>query len=271
MKLPPLAEQRPLPAVREISRRDLRVVVLVLVAVLLVALAVGGESHLLGRLRTWLLGPMLLAVAVPALLAYLRSDKGPPAPEHLVPSVLGAIAVAGFAVLLPPGWRYAVIAFAFGACFLVAGQLDYFQLLDHQKPLHLLVQESILALGLASSYLVILANALPLPVRLAGIFATSGLAAYRSFRLFGRPMSARRALLFSLFVAQLVAFFGWAMSVYVYFTEGVFAVLLFLIWYVNRGIIRHTVEESVTRNALIEYGLFGVLIVYLFLTSFQPR
>lgn len=268
MKLPPLAEQPPLPAVREISRRDARF--LVFVAVLLVALAVGGESDLLGRSRTWLLGPVLLAVAVPALVAYL-SDKGLPALEHLVPSVLGAIAVVGFAALLPPGWRYAVIAVAFGACFLVSGQLDYFQLLDQQKPLHLLVQESVLALGLASAYLVILANAVPLPARLTGIFVTSGLAAYRSFRLFGRPMSTRRALLFSLFVAQLVAFFGWAMSVYVYFTEGVFAVLLFLIWYVNRGIIRHTAEESITRNALIEYGLFGVLIVYLFLTSYKPR
>lgn len=254
--------------VREISRWKLRF--LAFVAVLLVAMAVGGDSHLLGRSWTWLLGPALLAVSVPALLASL-SGNGLPALEHLVPSVLGATVVAGFAALLPLGWRYAVIALAFGACFLVAGRLDHLQLLGRQKPLHLLVQESILALGLASSYLVILANALPLPVRLAGIFATSGLAAYRSFRLVGRPMAARRALLFSLFVAQLVTFFGWAMSVYVYFTEGVFAVLLFLIWYVNRGIIRHTVEESVTRNALIEYGLFGVLIVYLFLTSFQPR
>jgi hypothetical protein len=253
---------------REISRRDLRF--LVFVAVLLVALAVGGNADVFGRWQTWLLGAALLVVAVPAVFGYL-SDKGPPSLEHLVPSVLGATAVSGFAALLPPWWQYCLIALAFGACYLLAGQLDYFQLLDQQKPIHLLVQESLLALGLASSYLVILASGVALPVRLVGIFGTSALAAYRSFRLFGRPMSTRRALLFSLLVAQLVTFFGWAMSVYVYFTEGVFAILLFLIWYVNRGIIRHTAEESLTRYAVIEYSVFVVLIVYLFSTSFQPR
>jgi hypothetical protein len=99
----------------------------------------------------------------------------------------------------------------------------------------------------------------------------SGLACYRSFRVLGTPMIPRRAVLFSIFVAQLVAFFSWAMSVYVYFPEGVSAVLLFLLWYVNRGIIRHTVEESLTRNVIIEYGLFILLIAYLFFTSYQPR
>src|SRR2546430_1798919 len=97
------------------------------------------------------------------------------------------------------------------------------------------------------------------------------LASYRSFRVLGTPMIPRRAILFSIFVAQLVAFFAWAMTVYAYFIEGVFTVMLFLLWYVNRGIIRHTVEESLSRNVIIEYGLFILLIAYLFFTSYQPR
>ena len=97
------------------------------------------------------------------------------------------------------------------------------------------------------------------------------LASYRSFRVFGNPMTPRRALLFSVFVAQLVTFFGWAMTVYLYFPEGVFTVMLFLLWYVNRGIIRHTVEESLSRNVLIEYGVFIALIAYLFFISYQTR
>jgi hypothetical protein len=68
-----------------------------------------------------------------------------------------------------------------------------------------------------------------------------------------------------------VSFFAWAMTALTYFTEGVFAVLLFLVWYVNRGIIRHTVEETLTRNVVIEYALFVLLIAYLFFTSFQPH
>jgi hypothetical protein len=97
------------------------------------------------------------------------------------------------------------------------------------------------------------------------------LASYRSFRVLGNPMSPRRAVLFSIFVAQLVTFFAWAMSVYLYFTEGVFTVMLFLLWYVNRGIIRHTVEESLNRNVILEYSVFILLIAYLFFTSYQPR
>src|SRR5262249_59042797 len=91
----------------------------------------------------------------------------------------------------------------------------------------------------------------PLPPLLASIFLISLLGSYRSFRVLGRPMTPRRAVLFSVFVAQLVTFFAWAMTVYLYFTEGVFTVMLFLLWYVNRGIIRHTVEESISRNVLI--------------------
>jgi len=84
-------------------------------------------------------------------------------------------------------------------------------------------------------------------------------------------MNPRRALLFSVFVAQLVSFFFWAMSVYLYFPEGAFTVMLFLLWYVNRGIIRHTVEESLSRNVIIEYSLFILLIGYLFFISYQAR
>ncbi|MBO0685653.1 MAG: hypothetical protein J2P45_21050, partial [Candidatus Dormibacteraeota bacterium] len=98
------------------------------------------------------------------------------------------------------------------------------------------------------------------------------LASYRSFRVLGRPMQPQRALLFSLFVAQLVTFFTWAMTVYLYFREGFFAVMLLLLWYVNRGIIRHTVEETLTRQVIIEYGLLVLVLVgYLFFVSAQAQ
>jgi hypothetical protein len=142
---------------------------------------------------------------------------------------------------------------------------------EEQKPGHLVIQEAFMALALAGAYLVVLTAAFALPVRLGSIFVISLLASYRSFRVLGRPMPERRALLFSIFVAQVVSFFAWAMTALTYFTEGVFAVLLFLVWYVNRGIIRHTVEETLNRNVLIEYALFVLLIAYLFFQSFQPR
>jgi hypothetical protein len=40
---------------------------------------------------------------------------------------------------------------------------------------------------------------------------------------------------------------------------------------VNRGIIRHTVEETLGLNVIVEYSLFILLIAYLFFTSYQAR
>src|SRR5207302_7233880 len=114
------------------------------------------------------------------------------------------------------------------------------------------------------SCLVVPPPPLYLPLRMAAIIVIAFLARYGCFRVLGRPMPPRRALLFSIFVAQLVTFFAWAMTVYLFFREGFFAVMLLLLWYINRGIIRHTVEETLTRHVVIEYGLFVLLMGYLF-------
>jgi hypothetical protein len=47
-------------------------------------------------------------------------------------------------------------------------------------------------------------------------------------------------------------------------------VMLLLAWYINRGLVRHTIEESFSRNVVLEYGAFAVFLVYLFVSSYQP-
>jgi hypothetical protein len=251
------------------SERDKRF--LIFVGIILVAISMGFKSEMVGPTQVWGLGVGLLVLATPALMGYLHSDTGMPSIEHFVPVVLGTLAVAGLSFLVPEWWKYGLITSAFGLGFCFAAHLDYRQIRNRLKPSHIVVQEVLLAFGLAGSFLVILALHLALPLSLASIFVISLLASYRSFRVFGNPMTPRRAILFSVFVAQLVTFFGWAMTVYLYFPEGVFTVMLFLLWYVNRGIIRHTVEESISRNVLIEYGVFIALIAYLFFISYQTR
>jgi hypothetical protein len=251
------------------AERDRRF--LVFVGLVLVAIALGFKSELVGPNQVWGLAAGLLVLSAPAIFGYLSQEAGQPRLEHFVPAALGALAVAGLSLLVPEWWKYSLIAFVFGCGFYVAAQLDYRQLREEQKPGHLVIQEAFMALALAGSYLVVLTAGFNLPLRLGSIFLISLLASYRSFRVLGRPMSPRRAVLFSVFVAQVVSFFAWAMTALTYFTEGVFAVLLFLVWYVNRGIIRHTVEETLSRNVVIEYGLFVLLIAYLFFTSFQPH
>jgi hypothetical protein len=269
VKTPPPLDDHVLPMLEVRSERDRRF--LVFVALVLVAIALGFKSELIGDNQVWALGACLLVLAAPALLGYLRSDSGPPAVEHFVPLAVGAVAVAGLSLIVSEWWKYAVVAAAFGVGFLLAGQLDYRRLRSQEKPGHIVLQESVLVLILAGAYLVVLTVQLPLALRLAWVFAITLLATFRSFRVIGRPMPPRRALLFAVFVAQLLVFFAWAMSVYLNFQEGAFAAMLVFLWYMNRGIIRHTVEETLSRNVAIEYGLFGVLLAYLFFTSYQPR
>ena len=244
---------------------------LVFIGVVLVALALGFKSELVAPGQVWGLGAGLLLVAVPALFAYLHSDVGVPAVEHFIPVALGAVTLAGLSLLVPEWWKFGVATGAFGAGFVLSGQLDYWRVRQREKPGHIVVQEAVMVLALAGAYLVIVTVQLSLPLRLAWIFTITLFATFRSFRLMGRPMVPRRALLFAAFVAQLVTFFAWAITIYVPYEEGLMVAMLVFLWYINRGIIRHTVEETMSRNVVIEYGLFALLLVYLFFTSYQPR
>ena len=270
MKTPPPPDVRIAPARVELSdRRDGRF--LFFVALVLVAITLGFKSELIGPGQVWGLGAILLVLAFPALMGYLRTETGPPAIETYIPVAIGAVAVAGLATFPMEWWKFGVIAAVFGAGFITSGWLDHRRLREREKPGHVVLQETVMVLALAAAYLVILTVDLTLPLRLAWIFGISLLATYRSFRSLGRVMPPRRAFLFSVFVAQLVAFFAWGISVYLNYQEGPFAAILVFLWYVNRGIIRHTVEETLTRNVLVEYGLFAVLLVYLFAVSYSQH
>jgi len=110
-------------------------------------------------------------------------------------------------------------------------------------------------------------------LQLFWIFTITFMASYRSFRINGVAIAPRRTFIFALFVAQVVTFLAWAitaLSIYLVVNEGTFAVMLLFAWYINRGLVRHTVEESFTRNVVLEYGAFAVVLVYLFVASYQP-
>jgi hypothetical protein len=270
VKTPPPPDVHVAPARAEIGdRRDGRF--LLFVAVVLVAVVLGFKSDLVGPGQVWLLGGVLVVLALPALMGYLRTETGPPAIENFIPVAIGAVAVAGLSTFAMEWWKFMVVAAVFGAGFITTGWLDHRRLREREKPGHVVLQETVMVLALAAAYLVILTVDLTLPVRLAWVFGISLLATYRSFRSLGRVMPPRRAFLFGIFVAQLVTFFAWGMSVYLNYQEGPFAAILVFLWYVNRGIIRHTVEETLTRNVLLEYGSFVVLLAYLFAISYSQH
>jgi hypothetical protein len=110
-------------------------------------------------------------------------------------------------------------------------------------------------------------------LRLVWIFTITFLASYRSFRVNGISIAPRRAFIFALFVGQVVTFLAWAitaLSSYLVVSEGPFAVMLLFAWYINRGLVRHTVEDSFTRNVILEYAAFAAVLIYLFVSSYRP-
>ena len=272
MKTPPVPAERLTPAAT-VSPADRDRSFLIFTGVVLVAIALGFKSELLGQGQVWALSLGMVVVAAPALLGYLRGMEEFPRIEHYIPVALGAITLAGLSLLVPELWKYLVLTAMFGAGFVVAARLDYLRLRDEEKRGHVVLQETILILALAGAYVVVVSLHFNPILQLFWIFTITFMASYRSFRINGVPIAPRRAFIFSLFVAQVVTFLAWAitaLALYLVVNEGTFAVMLLFAWYINRGLVRHTVEDSFTRNVVLEYGAFAIVLVYLFVASYQP-
>jgi len=273
MKLPPVLAEKVVPGDSAAkSERDRSF--LIFAGIVLVAIALGFKSELLGSGQVWALALGLVVIAAPALLGYLRGTAEFPRIEHYIPVALGAITLAGLS-LFPEVqlWKYLVLTLAFGTGFIVAARLDYLRLREAEKRGHLVLQEVMLVVVLAGAFLVVVTLPFNPILRLLWIFTITFLASYRSFRINGSPIAPRRAFIFALFVGQVVTFLAWAitaLSLYLVVNEGTFAVMLLFAWYINRGLVRHTVEDSFTRNVVLEYGAFAVVLIYLFVSSYQP-
>jgi len=272
VKLPPVLIEKVVPA-DGATRMERDRSFLVFAAVVLVAIALGFKSELLAPGQVWGVALALVVIAAPALLGYLRGTAEFPRIEHYIPVALGATTLAGLSLLVPELWKYLVLTAAFGTGFVIAARLDYLRLRDAEKRGHLVLQETILVLVIAGAYLVVVTLPFNPILRLLWIFTITFLASYRSFRINGVAIAPRRAFIFALFVAQVVTFLAWAitaLSLYLVVNEGTFAVMLLFAWYINRGLVRHTVEDSFTRNVVLEYGAFAIVLIYLFVSSYQP-
>jgi len=272
MKTPPGQRETPVRAIPVAQgERDRRF--LVFAGIVLVAIALGFKSELLAPNQVWVLGLGLIVIAAPAILAYLRSAEEPPAIEHYIPVALGAITLAGLAVLVPELWKFAVLTALFGVGFVLSGRLDYLRLRGSEKRGHVVLQEAILVCVLAGAYLVVVTLPFNPILRLLWILTITFLASYRSFRINGSSIAPSRAFIFAVFVAQVVTFLAWAVTAlesFLILNEGTFAVILLFAWYINRGLVRHTVEDSFTRHVVLEYLAFAAVLVYLFVSSYQP-
>ena len=253
----------------ELSRqRDPRF--LLFVGFVVAAIAIGLKSELLTPRRVWALGILLVFVALGALWLYLRSEQHLPSFEHVVPGALGLVALTGLSFMVPEWWKYLLAAIGFAVSFFVSGYLDQQRLRQHEKPGHVVVQDGVLGILTVAAYLVALTSPLNIPERVVALFGISLISTYRSFRILGKPMPSGRAWLFGINVALAVGLFAWAMTVYVVVGEGLFAGMLLLAWYINRGVIRHAVEETLSRRVVVEFGILALFLAFLFWITIQP-
>lgn len=275
MKTPPGHREAPARvATVAVGERDRRF--LVFGGVVLVAIALGFKSDLWAENQVWVLGLGLIVVATPVLLGYLSNAGEPPAVEHYIPVALGAITLAGLAsspIFNIQLWQFAALSVMFGVGFVVSGRLDYLRIHGSEKRGHVVLQEAILIAFLAGAYVVVVTLPFNSILKLLWILTITFLASYRSFRINGTSIAPSRAFIFAVFVAQVVTFLAWAVtaleSYYLVLNEGTFAVMLLFAWYINRGLVRHTVEDSFTRNVVFEYVAFAAVLVYLFVSNYQ--
>ena len=273
MKLPPVLAEKVVPA-ESAARAERDRSFLIFAGIVLAAIALGFKSQLLGQGQVWALALGLVVIAAPAVLGYLRGTQEFPRIEHYIPVALGAITLAGLTQFQDVTlWKYVLATAVFGAGFIIAARLDYLRLRDQEKRGHIVLQEVMLVVVVFGAYLVIVTLHFNIILELLWIFTITFLASYRSFRINGIAIAPRRAFIFALFVGQVVTFLAWAINalqLYLVIYEGWFAVVLLIAWYINRGLVRHTVEDSFTRNVVLEYGAFALVLVYLFVSSYQP-
>src|SRR5207302_1087673 len=190
MKLPPVLAEKVAPA-DSAAKAERDRSFLIFAGIVLVAIALGFKSELLGPGQVWALALALVLIAAPAVLGYLRGTEEFPRIEHYIPVALGAITLAGLSLFPDVDLlKYGALTAVFGAGFVIAARLDYLRLRDQEKRGHIVLQEILLVVVVFGAYLVL---------------------------------------------------------------------------------VRNTVEDTFTRNVVLEYGAFAVVLIYLFVASYQPR
>src|SRR3954447_18273930 len=120
MKLPPVLVEKVVPA-ETAARSERDRSFLIFASVVLVSIALGFKSELLGPGQVWALGLGLVVIAAPALLGYLRGTAEFPRIEPYIPLPRGAIPLASLS-LFPDVqlWKYATVTALFGTGFVIA-------------------------------------------------------------------------------------------------------------------------------------------------------
>jgi hypothetical protein len=191
------------------------------------------------------------------------------APLHyLVP--LMAVAVAAAVSYLIQDWRLHLASQGMMAVAIFASSyVTLERFMGRERPGHEFLMNAAVILVLLGGYISILVGSTNLAARLVAIFIGTGVAAYE---LLGRVAQEQpRAVVGSLFVAQLVTIVAFALISIQFVDNSRLAGILLVSWYVNRDLTRHLFEGTLTRNILAEYSIGLVLAAALIGSALLSR
>ena len=217
------------------------------------------------------LGVMVLTVAGFSLAlnrARSATESSGQVMHYLVP--LMAVAVAAAVSYLIQDWRLHLASQGMmGVAILASSYVTLERFRGRERPGHEFLMNAAAILILLGAYLSILVGTTSVPLRLALVFAGTGLAAYE---LLGRVSAEQaRAVVASLIVAQIVTTVAFAMISLQFVDNSRLAGILLVAWYVNRDLARHLFEGTLTRNILAEYSVGLVLVAALIASALLSR
>lgn len=187
---------------------------------------------------------------------------------YLLP--LMALVVAGAVSALVSDWRLhaasqAVMAVAIFAVTFVT--VERFR--GQRRAGYDLVQDTALIGTVLVSYVVILAGITDIVARLGLIFLVSLVAAYEN--LSRASSSHSRAIVGGVVTAQVVTTVAFALISQQFLDVVRLGPLLLVAWYVNRGLIYHVLEGSMSVQVFIEYVIGAVVCAVLVATALMAR
>jgi len=254
-------QSRPRPAPRPIQ---LGTRYLGLIATWAVVIGLTFKSELLTPNQVWqLTAGLALLVTAGLLFLHIRNHTpGWLSPDHYITPVLSIVAAAAFSILAPD-YRIHTLAMLTMGAFIFAGSfVDISRGMGRERPLHRFLRDATtFCVLLALFFLILQSNDLPNVVKFSSIFVVALLSGYRSFRFATRREGL--ALLSAFLTAGTVTFGAFGMVTYLNQGSQYVAVILAFAWYAWQGLTVHTLDDSLTRRIIFEYGLFAVICVYL--------
>jgi hypothetical protein len=185
--------------------------------------------------------------------------------DSIIPAALAAADAYLLATSVQDEATYALLMLVLAAALFATNFAASQRLKGNLKPGHVFMEDASLAYIVALAFVGSMVSLYTLGLKLLLTSLAGGLGAYRSFV---RSADYRRSFLFGLLVAEVIGLFAWAGISRTAFAAPILAVILLLTWYVNRGIISHTLENSVTSAVVVEYIGFVLLIAYLFYAGY---